>query len=64
MNEDDTFNKLRRTPVADTISEFIRFCDGKGELTNEQMEEFLIQNGWTSDSFEIAFRNYNPSSQI
>lgn len=66
LTEEDTFNRLRRKPVSDVFAEFIFWASTKeyGDVNDEEIEQFLIERGWTSVEFNEAYRGINPCSQI
>lgn len=57
MNEDDTFNALRRTPI-DQVHLLIWqavFIERKtGESVDEVRNRVLRENGWVSDEYDAA----------
>jgi hypothetical protein len=53
MTEDDTFNRLRRTPIGEMI-EIIQKSNIEAGVSFERNIRLLRANGWNPDEYETA----------
>lgn len=56
MTEEDTFNRLRRHPLLDTIYKYNAWFDGYCDVWSEvAADEFLEEFGWTFAELGTAY---------
>ncbi len=57
LNEDDTFERLKKVPYNSIRAEMLRMDDEGIELNDDEFDKFLSDRGWSYPIFVATMKN-------